>query len=224
MECKIGVSPISGKGLFAVNKIPKGKLLQKYVGITVKNPEKSKSDYLIIIKDKNGVDITIDGNILNNVAKYFNHSWDPNAEIYDDGYIYAIKKIRKGHEITIDYGSNYWIHKLHGKNIDTFAKEKGLQEWVIMLWAHVVINAEDTHLSEYHKKVFRAWHDKKKFLSPVELKKENVFDYSLLFDHKKEVPKKDLISKDFRPMVLLHAFTLLLGQHALGDYLTDMQK
>ena len=224
MEGKIDVSPISGKGLFAVAKIMKGKLVQKYSGVTVKNPEKSKSDYLTTINDENGVVRTIDGDTYDNIAKYINHSWDPNTKMFDDGSIHAINKIRKSHEITSDYGPNYWINKLSGMNIDVFAEKKGLQEWVIVLWAHIVINDEDIHLSEYHKKVFRAWHNKKDFLSPIECKKENDFDYSLLFNRVEKIPKKNLISKDFRPMVLLHAFTLLLGQNTLGDYLTGIQK
>ncbi|RME90136.1 MAG: SET domain-containing protein-lysine N-methyltransferase, partial [Candidatus Hydrogenedentota bacterium] len=62
----------------------------------------------------------LDGNIPENLAKYINHSCSPNAEAIMTSdyriYIVAKKKIKKGEEITFDYGfsiDNYQKHPCH---------------------------------------------------------------------------------------------------------------
>ncbi|MGB9396648.1 MAG: SET domain-containing protein, partial [Pseudolabrys sp.] len=54
--------------------------------------------------------ITIDGTPRSNVARYANHSCNPNAETYTYGrrvFIRALRKIKPDEEITYDYGNDY---------------------------------------------------------------------------------------------------------------------
>jgi len=53
---------------------------------------------------------TIDGSVRSNLARYANHACDPNAEaqLVRGRMLYrAIKRIRPGEEITIDYGEEH---------------------------------------------------------------------------------------------------------------------
>ena len=53
---------------------------------------------------------TIDGTPRSNIARYFNHSCNPNAEIYDVKhrvFIRTLRDIKPGEEITYDYGIDY---------------------------------------------------------------------------------------------------------------------
>lgn len=100
----------TGKGLFAVDGIPKGKRIIEYIGKLLKKEEVDKinSKYLFEI-DKKGT--TINGNVPSNTARYINHSCRPNCEA--DGpegrvYISAIRNIKEGEELTYDYGKEYF--------------------------------------------------------------------------------------------------------------------
>lgn len=99
----------TGKGLFASADFTKDEFIVEYTGTKIPTAEAdiSKSRYLFEL-DK---DWTLDGPPQINVAGYINHSCDPNAEAEtQDGHIYvsAIKVIRAGEEITIDYGDEYF--------------------------------------------------------------------------------------------------------------------
>ena len=53
---------------------------------------------------------TIDGSTRRNLGRYANHSCRPNAESYQIGhsvFLRAIKNIKRGDEITYDYGTDY---------------------------------------------------------------------------------------------------------------------
>jgi len=53
----------------------------------------------------------IDGSSRSNSARYLNYSCRPNAKAYRSGvrmWIWSIKVIKAGVEITIDYGKNYF--------------------------------------------------------------------------------------------------------------------
>lgn len=100
----------TGKGLFALDNIPKGKWIIEYVGEVVPKDQvnKIKSKYLFEI-DKKGT--TINGNVPSNIARYINHSCRPNCEA--DGpegrvYISSLKNIKAGEELTYDYGKEYF--------------------------------------------------------------------------------------------------------------------
>lgn len=107
-KLKVGKSK-TGKGLFALEDIPKGKCIIEYVGTVVpeKELEKKNSKYYFEV----GRGITINGNVPWNKAKYINHSCKPNCEA--DGprghaYISSLKKIKAGEELTYDYGEEYF--------------------------------------------------------------------------------------------------------------------
>ena len=52
----------------------------------------------------------LDGDFKFNIARLINHSCDPNCEVYGSGlkvWVYAIKDIKKGEELTYDYGFSF---------------------------------------------------------------------------------------------------------------------
>lgn len=107
-KLKVGKSK-TGKGLFALEKIPKGSCIIEYVGTVVPKEDlyNKNSKYYFEV----GRGITINGNVPWNKAKYINHSCKPNCEA--DGprghvYITALKNIKEGEELTYDYGEEYF--------------------------------------------------------------------------------------------------------------------
>lgn len=99
----------SGIGLFAIKKIPKGKMIIEYKGIKKadKEVEHNLTQYLFNLD--NGY--TLDGSPRWNTARYINHSCIPNAEAWLIGnkpYIKSIKNIEPGEEITYDYGKEFF--------------------------------------------------------------------------------------------------------------------
>ncbi len=107
----------TGKGLFAVDTIPKGKCIIEYIGVTVPREEEDtiNSKYLFeVAKNK-----TINGNIPSNTARYINHSCRPNCEAFGPSghvYIFSMRNIKAGEELTYDYGKEYF---------DEYIKPKG---------------------------------------------------------------------------------------------------
>lgn len=103
-----------GKGLFARTLIKKGAFILEYIGTPV--PAEIADDhpgrYLFELNDK----VTLDGDTADNTAKYINHSCDPSveAEIDEDKdgsehiNIYAVRAIKPGEELFIDYGEEYF--------------------------------------------------------------------------------------------------------------------
>ena len=52
----------------------------------------------------------LDGDYKYNIARLINHSCDPNCEVFGTGlkvWVYAIRDIKKGEELTYDYGFGY---------------------------------------------------------------------------------------------------------------------
>jgi hypothetical protein len=107
-KLKVGKSK-TGKGLFTLEKIPKGSCIIEYVGVPVTDKDmetKNSKYYFEVGRNKN-----INGNVPWNKAKYINHSCNPNCEA--DGpsghvYITSIKNIKPGEELTYDYGEEYF--------------------------------------------------------------------------------------------------------------------
>ena len=100
---------ISGKGIFALEEIPKGKRIIEYIGrnIPVEEQESSTGRYLFWTGRKK----MIDGNVKENIARFINHSCRPNCEA--DGpsgrvFIRSLRKIKAGEELTYDYGDEYF--------------------------------------------------------------------------------------------------------------------
>jgi SET domain-containing protein len=101
--------PGLGLGLFAVENIEPGYLIGEYMGARTPTffADTLKTKYLFALDD----DWTIDGAGRDNLARYINHSCDPNseAEVHDGRvYILAMRAIAVREEITIDYGDEYF--------------------------------------------------------------------------------------------------------------------
>ncbi|HET9715354.1 MAG TPA: SET domain-containing protein [Pseudolabrys sp.] len=101
----------TGLGLFATRHIRKREKIVEYKGPRIGPEEAARRErrgnrYLYEINSK----VTIDGTPRSNIARYANHSCNPNAETYTYGgrvFIRALRKIKPGEEITYDYGNDY---------------------------------------------------------------------------------------------------------------------
>ena len=111
---KIKKSKIDKKGLYASCNIKKGTKIIEYKGKII-SVKKSKTDpkfdnekaiYLFNINKR----FDLDGDFKFNIARLINHSCDPNCEVFGEGlkvWVYAMKDIRKGDELSYDYGFSY---------------------------------------------------------------------------------------------------------------------
>ena len=111
---KIKKSKIDKNGLYANCDILKGTKIIEYKGkiISVKQSENDpkfdngKAIYLFNLNKK----YDLDGNFKFNTARLINHSCDPNCEVAGVGlkvWVYAIRDIKKGEELSYDYGFGY---------------------------------------------------------------------------------------------------------------------
>ena len=113
---KIKKNPIDkkGLGLVATRDIKKGTKIINYIGniITKKQTEEnpkfdnSKPIYLFNLNSR----YDLDGDVSWNTARLINHSCSNNCDYDGKGlklWVTAIKNIKKGEEITCDYGFGY---------------------------------------------------------------------------------------------------------------------
>ena len=115
-------STIHGNGVVAAKNINKNEKIIQYIGEKITklegdkrseqrikkylNSNKTGSVYIFELNKK----YDIDGTPKYNKARYINHSCDPNCEveiIKNEIWICSIKKIRKGDELTYDYGYEF---------------------------------------------------------------------------------------------------------------------
>ena len=94
----------SGRGLFTLERIPKGSFIIEYFGrpATAKQIKENRGKYLFWSSDAS----MIDGNVPTNTARFINHSCDPNTyfrTVKGVRKLFAMRDIKKGEEITIDY-------------------------------------------------------------------------------------------------------------------------
>jgi SET domain-containing protein len=102
---------LTGLGLFATRPIRKRSRIAEYKGrlLTTKAAEileRRGNRYLYEINKR----WTIDGAPRSNIARYANHSCNPNAESYDVKrrvFLRALRNIKPGEEIVYDYGIDY---------------------------------------------------------------------------------------------------------------------
>ena len=111
---KIKKSNIDKRGLYASKDIKEGTKIINYIGKIISKKETEEN-----IKFDNEKDIylfnlnnryDLDGDFKFNTARLINHSCDPNCEVEGVGlklWISAIKNIKKGEELTYDYGFSY---------------------------------------------------------------------------------------------------------------------
>lgn len=121
-------SRIHAKGLFARSAIRRGARVIEYVGEKVsrsvgsqradRDLERAKGSksrgavYLFELDAEND----LDGNVSWNMARFANHSCDPNCEalvVAGRVWITALRPIAAGEEITFDYGYPYEAWKEH---------------------------------------------------------------------------------------------------------------
>lgn len=113
-------SAIHGNGVFAIAPIAKGERIIEYKGRRRTHAEVDAGDsgavesghtFLFTLNDE----YVIDANFEGNIARWINHSCDPNCEAVieehegedrrkDRVFIEAIRAIRPGEELTYDYG------------------------------------------------------------------------------------------------------------------------
>ncbi|MGA2567668.1 MAG: SET domain-containing protein [Pseudolabrys sp.] len=101
----------TGLGLFATRPIRKRAKIAEYKGplLTTKRAEflEAKGNrYLYELNSR----WTIDGSPRSNIARYFNHSCNPNTETYDVKhrvFIRTLRNIKPGEELVYDYGIDY---------------------------------------------------------------------------------------------------------------------
>jgi uncharacterized protein len=100
---------ISGLGVFVLEPIKKKSFIIEYFGPMLNEDQSDDKGgkYLFEIK-KNHI---IDGSSRKNIARYINHSCDPNCEVEIEGkrlFIYSCENIKAGEELTYDYGDEYF--------------------------------------------------------------------------------------------------------------------
>ena len=116
---RIGRS-ITGFGLFATRPIKKKTRIVEYKGPvldleTAERAERRGNLYLFEVSKHR----TIDGTPRSNVARYANHSCNPNAEpVVFRGrvFITSLRAIKPGEEIVYDYGIDYLRHVIGRSN------------------------------------------------------------------------------------------------------------
>lgn len=105
-------SKIHGRGVYARTDIPKGTRLIEYTGERISNAEADRRyddkgmgrhhTFLFILNSRTCIDAAVGGD----VARYINHSCDPNCVAWIEGqhiWIDALRDIRKGEELGYDY-------------------------------------------------------------------------------------------------------------------------
>ena len=109
---KMYQSKIHGRGVIATRDIPAGEKLLEYVGEIITpgeadrrypfDEEKPHHTFLFSVNNRKIIDASRKGN----VARWINHSCDPNCEaIIEKGrvFIYSLRDIKKGEELAYDY-------------------------------------------------------------------------------------------------------------------------
>jgi uncharacterized protein len=105
----IKTSPIHGKGCFATTRFLARRKIAEYTGEKISNAEanrRARRKMLRICAINNRW--SLDGSLGGNGTHYINHSCEPNAFmkiLYKHILFIALRDIRPGEEITIDYES-----------------------------------------------------------------------------------------------------------------------
>ncbi|KAJ1553418.1 hypothetical protein HK405_007981, partial [Cladochytrium tenue] len=108
------ISEEKGYGVFAAVDISDDQPLMDYTGVITNN---HLWDYPSEIRDEKGkiMQLGIDARFRGNMARYVNDARDPNCDsvfvphrgLWHVVYV-TLRPIRRGEEITVSYGENYW--------------------------------------------------------------------------------------------------------------------
>ena len=113
-------SKIAGKGAFALQPIPAKRKLGNMGGVIIsykeaqKRVKKQPGNVLFMVEFDND-DIALDASINSNELRYINHSCDPNTfmrRAYRKVEFYTLRPVKKGEELTCDYGETHHDGKL----------------------------------------------------------------------------------------------------------------
>ena len=104
---RVGASRIDRQGLFATQDIKHSTRIIQYRGEKITKAEGSKraeagNAYIFELNEY----YDIDGKALSNIARYINHSCDPNCEIHTTLHtiwVIALRRIQAGEELTYNY-------------------------------------------------------------------------------------------------------------------------
>lgn len=125
---KVKKSSIHSKGVFAKKNIPKGTEIIEYVGDKVTKKEAEKRADIVLEKSARSKTTgavylfelnkkyDIDGYVPWNTARLINHSCNPNCEtinIRGHIWIVALRDIKRGEELSYDYGYDFENFKDH---------------------------------------------------------------------------------------------------------------
>ncbi len=125
--CEVRGSDIHGRGVYATQDIGKEERIIEYIGEYIDKEESEKRAHAQHAKSVDSGDAAvyiftlskkwdIDGNVPWNTARLINHSCDPNCEAWIIGrriYIYSLRDIRAGEELTFDYGFDVDCYEDH---------------------------------------------------------------------------------------------------------------
>ena len=108
MQVWVGKSRIAGQGLFAAEDITQGTRIIEYIGEKISSQESTRrlaagNAYIFHLNYR----YAIDGETLENTARYINHSCDPNCAveiIKRTIWIVAVRDIKEGEELSYNYG------------------------------------------------------------------------------------------------------------------------
>ena len=112
---KVKKSAVHGRGVFAIKDIPEDTLIIEYTGRRISSDEADEMwpvdpddpFHTFFFSLSSGE--TIDGGTKGNASRWINHSCEPNCEAREGThgkrvYIYSLRDIKKGEELSFDYG------------------------------------------------------------------------------------------------------------------------
>ena len=110
-------SKIDGKGAFALHKIPAGKKIGNLGGeiISLREARKRAKQTKRVAMVEFGDGRALDASVNPNALRYVNHSCSPNTYMrvcYSRVEFYALRAIKKGEELTCNYGPTHHDGKL----------------------------------------------------------------------------------------------------------------
>lgn len=117
---QVGKSNIAGKGAFALQPIPAKRKLGNMGGEIISYKEaqkrvKKQPGNVLFMVEFDHEDIALDASINSNELRYINHSCDPNTfmrRAYRKVEFYTLRSVKKGEELTCDYGETHHDGKL----------------------------------------------------------------------------------------------------------------
>ena len=102
-QLQVGKSKISGRGVFATKDLPGGAFIVSMKGRLVRREYRKRGDYE---GEENFVPVALNWWVdPRPPLRYINHSCDPNTGFKSPRRVYALRNIKKGEEITLDYST-----------------------------------------------------------------------------------------------------------------------